>query len=104
MKVKRLVLWIFGAIMILIALGLIYTAFNFNLTAQQQPGKVETYLATKAKHWLVARAVAREHLSSESGKNGSVARGQMLFDSCCSRCLGGGDSASGPLLGCSGPT
>lgn len=104
MKVKRLALWMFGATMILVALGLIETALNFNLTAQQQPGKVETYLATKAKHWLVARAVVREHLSSEPGKNASIARGQMLFDSCCSRCLGGGDSASGPLLGCSGPT
>ena len=102
---KRRALWILGTMMILIASGLIYTAFRFNISAQQQPGKVETYLATKTKHWLVARAVAREGVSAEPIKDASsIARGQMLFDSCCSRCLGGGDSASGTLLGCNGPT
>ena len=98
---KRRALWILGTMMILIVAGLIYTAFRFNISAQQQPGTVETYLATKAKRWLVARAVAREGVSAEPS---SIARGQMLFDSCCSRCLGGGDSASGTPLSCSGPT
>ena len=67
------------------AASLIYMALHFNLSALQMPSKVETYVATKAKHWLVARAVAREKLSAEPGRNGvSVARGQSLYDSCCS--------------------
>lgn len=65
--------------------SLAYLALHFNLSALQMPSKVETYVATKAKHWLVARAVAREMLSPEPGWNAlSVARGQPLYDSCCS--------------------
>ena len=65
--------------------SLTYLALHFNLSALQMPGKVETYVATKAKHWLVARAVAREKLSPEPGWNSvSVDRGRSLYDSCCS--------------------
>ncbi len=69
---------------------LVYLASRFNLSALQTPSKVETYVATKAKHWLVARAVAREKLPPGPSWNPvSVARGQSLYDSCCSM---GGES------------
>jgi len=34
----------------------LYVAWNFDIGALQKPSKVETFLATKGKHWLVARA------------------------------------------------
>ncbi len=65
--------------------SLVYLATRFNLSALQMPTRAETYVATKAKHWLVARAVAREMLPPGPGWNAvSVARGQSLYDSCCS--------------------
>ena len=67
------------------AASLTYLALHFNLSALQMPGKVETYVATKAKHWLVARAVVREIVPPGPGWNAvSVARGRSLYDSCCS--------------------
>jgi hypothetical protein len=63
-------------------------AWNFNLGALQKPGKTETFVATKAKHWLVARAVAREGLAAEPNSASlSVPRGRSLFEACCSLCL-----------------
>jgi len=67
---------------------LVHIAWNFNLGALQKPGKTETFVATKAKHWLVARAVAREGLAAEpSTASLSVARGRSFFEACCSLCL-----------------
>jgi len=72
----------------LVVLLLVNIAWNFNLGALQKPGKTETFVATQAKHWLVARAVAREGLGAEaSAASLSVARGRSLFEACCSLCL-----------------
>jgi cytochrome c5 len=72
----------------LVVLLLVNIAWNFNLGALQKPGKAETFVATKAKHWLVARAVAREGLAAEpSTASLSVASGRSLFEACCSMCL-----------------
>jgi len=66
----------------------LYVAWNFDIGALQKPSKVKTFLATKGKHWLVARAVSREKLAAEpSTVSPSVARGRSLFLACCSMCL-----------------
>ena len=70
-------------------LPLVYVAWNFDISALQRPSKAETFLATEAKHWLVARAVSRESLAAEpSTVSLSVAGGRSLFQACCSMCLG----------------
>ena len=71
-----------------VVLLLVNIAWNFNLGALQKPGKAETFVATKANHWLVARAVAREGLAAEPNTASlSVPRGRSLFEACCSLCL-----------------
>ena len=71
-----------------IALSLVNIAWNFDLSALQKPGKVETFLATEAKHFLVSRAVSREKLTAQpSTVSLSLARGRFLFQACCSMCL-----------------
>ena len=92
-----------------IVLSLVYVAWNFNLSALQKPSKLETFLATKAKHFLVARAVSREKLAEPSTVSLSVARGRSLFQACCSMCLGqlGATEAEGNAQGTTanaGPT
>ena len=78
------------------AIGLaLYMAWNFNIGALQRPSRAETFLATKAKHWLVARAVRRERLIEPSTASLSVATGRSFFEACCSMCLtsaGSGDT------------
>jgi len=59
---KALLIAMVGAV---IAVPLVYIAWNFDLSALQRPSKVEIFLATKGKHWLVARAVSREKLTAE---------------------------------------
>jgi hypothetical protein len=74
----------------LVAVGVIllgYIAWTLDLGALQKPSRAETFLATKAKHWLVARAVSREKLTEPSPVSLSEARGRSLFMACCSMCL-----------------
>ena len=68
-----------------VALLLVNIAWNFNLGALQKPGKAETFVATKAKHWLVARAVAprrvgrrTEHCIALGGPRQVPFRGLLL--------------------------
>ena len=85
---KRKALLINVIVAAVVVLLLVHIAWNFNLGALQKPGKTETFVATKAKHWLVARAVAREGLAAEPNTASlSVPRGRSLFEACCSLCL-----------------
>jgi len=85
LKRKAFLIAIVAAVFVL---PLVYVAWNFNIGALQKPSKVETFLATKAKHWLVARAVSREKLTAPTSTESlSVARGRLLFLACCSMCL-----------------
>jgi len=86
----------FLLVLVAAAVAALYMAWNFNIGALQKPSKAETFLATKAKHWLVARAVRREGLSTEPGTASlSMATGRSFFEACCSMCLtsaGSGDT------------
>jgi hypothetical protein len=85
LKRKAFLIAIVAAVFVL---PLVYVVWNFNIGALQRPSKAETFLATKAKHWLVARAVSREKLNAPtSNVSLSVARGRLLFLACCSMCL-----------------
>jgi hypothetical protein len=99
---RKTLISIVGAV---IVFSLVYIASNFDLSALQRPSKAETFLATKAKHWLVASAVRREKLAPEtpepSSVSLSVARGISLFQACCSTCLDqlGATRADGKVQG-----
>src|SRR5215471_20986906 len=82
---KRKTILIALVAVIVISLG--YVAWTLDLGALQRPSKAETFLATRAKHWLVARAVSREKLTEPSAVSFSEARGRSLFMACCSMCL-----------------
>ncbi len=43
-------------VLLVVAAGLTFVAYQFNLSALNEPGRTETYLATKAKLWLVGRS------------------------------------------------
>jgi len=89
LKHKGLLLSMVAAAVVRSAL---YMARNFNIGALQRPSRAETFLATKAKHWLVARAVRREKLAEPDTASLSVATGRSFFQACCSMCLTGASS------------
>ena len=88
LKRKALLIAMVAALVTLLLV--LYIAWNFDIGALQKPSKAETFLATKAKHWMVARAVSREKLTAEPNTLSvslSVTRGRSLFWACCTICL-----------------
>lgn len=64
-----------------------FAAYQFNLSALDEPGRSETYVATKAKRWIVGRS-ARGLLLAPLNDASSVANGRMLYTGNCANCHG----------------
>lgn len=87
MSRRRLLLILF--VVLLVGGGAWYAAARANLSALETPGRVETYLATQAKRWLVARAVAHGPIPPEQASEPvSVANGTMQYGGSCATCHG----------------
>ena len=71
----------------IVAVG-IFAVSQLNLSASAPPGNVETFLATRIKHFLVER-VSRVGLPAESpDTQASITEGDTLFGVDCSLCHG----------------
>jgi len=85
---KRRGVILLSGVAVLALLGLGVGLSRASLSALDEPGRVETYAATKAKHWLVARE-ARGPLPPQPRKDSSSAAiGQMQFGGRCASCHG----------------
>ena len=70
-------------------------ASKFSLSALPEPGRVETYLATKAKHYLVQKGSRRSIPPPPADMQASVKEGDDLFGTECAACHGlSGDDAT----------
>jgi mono/diheme cytochrome c family protein len=83
---KRL-LWVAVILLALVLAGGIM-ASQFNLSALPEPGKTETAIATKAKHFLVRRASRAGVPPAASGTRAGIEEGDKLFGTDCSECHG----------------
>jgi mono/diheme cytochrome c family protein len=63
-------------------------AFQFNLSALPEPGRMETLLATKAKRLLIRRASHGEIPAPPTDMQASIEEGDKLFGSECAACHG----------------
>lgn len=72
----------------LIALGGLAAVFLFDLRALPEPGRVETYLATRAKHMLVSRNGREGIPPPPKDIPASIAEGEKLFGAECAACHG----------------
>jgi mono/diheme cytochrome c family protein len=83
---KRL-LWI---AVTLLALALVGGAMasQFNLSALPEPGRTESVIATKAKHFLVRRASRASVAPASADTRASIEEGDNLFGTECSECHG----------------
>ena len=73
-------------ILVLLVGGLV--AFEFNLSALPEPGRMETLLATKGKHLLVRRASRGEIPAPPADMQASLTEGDKVFGTDCSECHG----------------
>jgi mono/diheme cytochrome c family protein len=83
---KRFV-WITFSILTMVLIGGL-TASQFNLSALPEPGRTETFIATKAKHFLVRRASRAGIPPAPADMQASIAEGDKLFGTDCSECHG----------------
>ncbi len=90
---RRRTLLIVVLLALLAGAGLGYFVATFSISALENPGPVETYLATRAKHWLVARSARGSVAAPPPGTATDVTNGQSHFSGCCGMGSRGGGAA-----------
>ncbi len=73
---------------LLIAIAGWFFAARFSLSALNDPGPIETYLATKMKLWVVSRSARGPLPPAPPDNNASVNIGQMIYGGECASCHG----------------
>ena len=83
--------WI-SIVVIVFGLGAVVAIVGFyqmNIDALQEPGHIETILATRAKHILVHRSSSRDSISpAPTDLQASVEEGDKLYGIECAMCHG----------------
>lgn len=87
MTTRKTWLWIILVLAVLILL-VGFAASRASISALDEPGKMETAMATKAKHVIVSRAAAKLHVAEIPNSAASANTGQVLFSIECSACHG----------------
>ncbi len=83
----RKVFFLVVLVLVLIGAGAIFFAYHFNLSALNEPGHLETYLATRAKLWLIRRSTQSVPKPPAKVPIG-VAVGGMIYRGECANCHG----------------
>jgi len=78
---------VIASLVLLVLVGVGVGVSRLSLTALDEPGRAETYLATKAKHLLVSRD-SREVPPEPASTGASVAAGEKLYGAECASCHG----------------
>lgn len=68
--------------------GIYYGATHFTLSTLDDPGRVETYLATRGKQFAVGRSVKNAGLRAPGSSAATVAMGEMIYHGACDDCHG----------------
>jgi mono/diheme cytochrome c family protein len=81
--------WIFAVLIALaLAVVVILGLTQIRIDALQEPGQVETFLATTAKHFLVRRSSREGIPPAPTNLQASIAEGNKLYAVDCSMCHG----------------
>lgn len=79
--------FLIGLLLLASALGALwFAAARMSVSALEEPGRIESYVASRAKHWVVARR-ARGTVAPAQDST-SVAVGGMQFRGSCASCHG----------------
>jgi mono/diheme cytochrome c family protein len=82
--------WILAAVVIVVLSGVaaIFVFTQFDLSALQEPGKAETFLATQAKRILIYKSSRSGIPSPPNDLQASVEQGETLYGTDCAMCHG----------------
>ena len=81
--------WILAVVVVLVLAAVILGLTQARLDALQEPGHIETILATRAKHILVHRSSSRDSISpAPTDLQASVEEGDKLYGIECAMCHG----------------
>jgi mono/diheme cytochrome c family protein len=75
-------------ILLLIALCAGFAISRASISALDEPGRLETVLATRAKHVIVAHQTAKMHIAEIPTSPAGTNAGQILFSVECASCHG----------------
>lgn len=84
---RRRLLWPLLVAMVIV-LGLWFALTQASLSALDEPGRAETYLARRAKRFLVGRSAREGVRPAPPNDAASLAAGRMLFGARCASCHG----------------
>jgi mono/diheme cytochrome c family protein len=70
---------------------------RFNLTALEEPGRLETLVADRGRHFLIHRASRRGIPPPPGDKKASIASGSVLYGLECGMCHGPDGHAQTPM-------
>ena len=84
---KRILLIVASIFAILLLIGVLI-AFQFNLSAIPEPGRMETLFATQGKRFIIRRASLAVIAPAPPYKQASIKEGYKLFGTDCSACHG----------------
>jgi mono/diheme cytochrome c family protein len=73
---------------LLVLVAAIAAASQFTLSALPEPGRTETFLATKAKHYLVSRSSRDGTPPAPADRPAGIKEGDRLFGTECAACHG----------------
>lgn len=77
-----------GVVLIFVAAIAVGAASQFTLSALPEPGRAETLLATKAKHYLVRRGSRDGIPPAPANRQAAIKEGDRLFGTECAACHG----------------
>ncbi len=81
--------WLLVLLLLVLAFaGVAFNAYRFNISALNEPGQTENYLATKAKRWIVGRRARGPLPPAPPNDHTSVIAGGMQFGGECATCHG----------------
>ncbi len=73
---------------LLAAAAAVFAGYQISLSALSEPGRAETYMATKAKRWLIGRSARGPLPTAPPNDRASIAVGQILYRGECASCHG----------------
>ncbi len=79
---------VIAGIAVLVLVAAVAAASQFTLSALPEPGRTETFLATKAKHYLVSRSSREGIPPAPVDRQAAIKEGDRLFGTECAACHG----------------
>ncbi|HUK32156.1 MAG TPA: c-type cytochrome [Candidatus Acidoferrum sp.] len=92
-------------VIVVICIGAYFTFTHFNISAVgNPPGRIETFLATQARHRMIARAAEQPVPAEPPDTKDNQADGHVLYGSLCAGCHGYDGRTPTPLGNSFSPT